>query len=289
MNIDNLYRSYKPLLYSIGYRMLGSVSDAEDTVQDVFLHLNQIDLEKVENMKAYLTKMMTNRCLNLLKSSRMKRELYTGPWLPEPEVQFSGGNPLEQIVKDETVSYAFLLLLEQLTPIERAVFILKEALDYDYGTIAEVVEKTESNCRQIYSRVKKKLQHESPVTPSRSEYATQLVTNFIKATRTGNFDAFLRVLTDNAILLSDGGGKVRSALRPIYGNKRIMAFWQGISKKGSLSGELKQVIINGAPGILVIRDGRLAMTICFEFHPNSDQVHRIYAVTNPDKLKHISF
>lgn len=288
LDIEELYHSHKPLLYSIGYRMLGSVADAEDIVQDIFLQLNEINIEEIANVKAYLTKMVTNRCLNLLKSSHKNRELYMGTWLPEPQVHDPESNPLEQLLRDETVSYAFLLLMEQLSPVERAVFILKAAMEFDYPAIAEIVEKSESNCRQIYSRVKKKLQHEHPVPATNSKYAKNLISSFIQATKTGNFDPFLQALTDDAILFSDGGGKVRSALRPIYGSKRIMAFWSGISRKGSLRGEMRVVMINGAPGILLIRDGRLVMTISLELHPEGHQVHRIYAVTNPEKLKHIS-
>ena len=170
MELDSVYRSYKPLMLSIAYRMLGSVADAEDLVQDTFLTAQQMENGKngghVNNLKAYLCKTVTNRCLDYLKSARRKREVYVGPWLPEPLVQsageISGQDPLQSVVLEDTISYAFLVLLDRLTPVERAVFILREAFEYDYGDIADFLGKTELGCRKIYSLLKRKIQDEPP-------------------------------------------------------------------------------------------------------------------------------
>nr|WP_257350656.1 sigma-70 family RNA polymerase sigma factor [Pseudalkalibacillus decolorationis] len=179
MGLDTLYKSYQPFLYSIAYRMLGSVTDAEDIVHDVFLRLN-VDNDQVKDLKAYLAKMTTNRCLNYLNSARKRRETYEGPWLPEPQVN-EPDLPLDKVVTDETVSYAFLVMLDQLSPVERAVFVLREAFAYDYKDIAEMLQKTEVNCRKIHSRAKRKLQNDTPLHSDNSERVDLLAkVNFIR-------------------------------------------------------------------------------------------------------------
>ncbi|WP_445479768.1 sigma-70 family RNA polymerase sigma factor [Lysinibacillus irui] len=154
--LSRLYVEYKSLLFSLAYKMTGSVADAEDVVQDVFIKLNGYEVMHIRNIKAFLCKMVSNRCIDLLKSSRNRRELYVGMWLPEP-LTFIEKEPLQEIMVKSDISYALLVLFEQLNPIERAIFILREVLGYDYETIAEIVQKKENNCRKILSRVKKML------------------------------------------------------------------------------------------------------------------------------------
>ncbi|PTM59438.1 sigma-70 family RNA polymerase sigma factor [Desmospora activa] len=163
MQLEQLYEHYQSLLFGVAYRMLGSISDAEDIVQDVFLSLQQQEIDKISHVKAYLIKMTTNRCLNLLGSARHKREEYVGPWLPEPLLDQQ--QPADIIERNESISYAFLVLMEQLSPIERAVFILRESLGFEYEAIADILDKTTSNCRKIMSRAKRKLPHPLPTAP----------------------------------------------------------------------------------------------------------------------------
>lgn len=164
--------------------MLGTVTDAEDIVHDVFMEL-EIDIKQIKDVRAYLAKMTTNRCINFLKSARNRREVYTGPWLPEPQVSQTE-QPLDKVIKNETVSYAFIVLLDQLSPAERAVFVLREAFAYSYEGIADVLEKSEVNCRQIYSRAKRKLKYDLPISPENTKQADSLVKAFIEAANTGN-------------------------------------------------------------------------------------------------------
>ncbi|MGF9967056.1 sigma-70 family RNA polymerase sigma factor [Bacillus rhizoplanae] len=152
--LSQLYIKYKSLLFSLAYKMTGSIADAEDIIQDVFIKLNEHEMKHTSNVKAFLCKLVTNRCLDLLKSSKKKRELYVGTWLPEP-IAVIETDPLQGILVKNDISYALLVLFEQLNPIERAIFILREILEYDYGTIAEIVQKKEANCRKILSRIKK--------------------------------------------------------------------------------------------------------------------------------------
>ncbi|MCP1154946.1 RNA polymerase sigma-70 factor [Peribacillus frigoritolerans] len=285
MELDTLYKTYRPFLFSIAYRMLGSVTDAEDIVHDLFLQL-KLDTDEIKDMKAYLAKMTTNRCLNYLKSARKRREVYTGPWLPEPRVNETD-QPLDKVVTDETVAYAFLVLLEQLLPVERAVFVLREAFTYSYEDIAEMLEKNEVNCRKIYSRAKRRLQNDRPVHPEDTKHVDLLAKKFIKASATGNFEEFLDLLTEDVVLVTDGGGKVLSALNPIVTRQRVSAFLNGVSAKGGFIGELLPVMVNGQEGILQMKEGKPTKVICFELDPKQKNIRKIFIVTNPDKLNHI--
>ncbi len=285
MELDALYKTYQPFLFSIAYRMVGTVADAEDIVHDIFLNL-KLDTDKIKDLKAYLAKVTTNRCLNYLTSARKRREIYTGPWLPEPCVNYTE-QLLDKMITDETVSYAFLVLLDQLSPIERAVFVLREAFAYDYKEIAGILEKTEVNCRKIYSRAQRKLKNDQPVRLENTDQVEQIVKTFINASRTGDFAEFMTILTDDVVLVSDGGGKVRSAINPIVTKERVFAFLEGISSKGSFLGELHPVMVNGQRGILQVRDGKPIKVICFALDARQLTIKRIFMITNPDKLKHI--
>ncbi|MFT9848962.1 RNA polymerase sigma-70 factor [Aneurinibacillus sp. REN35] len=285
MELDTLYKTYQPFLFSIAYRMLGSVTDAEDIVHDLFLQL-KLDTDQIKDLKAHLAKVTTNRCLNFLKSARKRREIYTGPWLPEPRVHQTD-LPLDKIITEEAVSYAFLVLLEQLSPVERAVFVLRQAFAYDYEDIASILEKTEVNCRKIYSRIKRKLKNDIPVHLENTERVDILAKTFIKASMTGNFEEFIDLLTEDVVLVTDGGGKVIAALNPIVNKQRVSAFLKGISAKGSFIGELLPVMVNGQKGILQVKEGHPVKVICFELNSKQKNIQRIFIVSNPDKLNHI--
>ncbi|MEN1938577.1 RNA polymerase sigma-70 factor [Paenibacillus sp. 102] len=287
MDFETLYRTYQPLVYSVAYRLLGSVSDAEDVAQDILIKSQHVNQESIKNMKAYLIKMTTNHCLNILQSAQKKREVYTGEWLPEPEIDTMKLNPMETIIQNERVSYAFLVLLENLTPIERAVFVLREALRYDYREVAEILNKSEANCRKIYSRCKEKIQHEVSVHPQQSSHTEKMVHTFIQGSETGNFEAFINLLREDVALVTDGGGKVRAAIFPILGKQRIQTFLEAIVSRGFFQVELFPTIINGQIGILARNKGRAEKVICFEWNESGESIRRIYIIVNPDKLKHI--
>ncbi|SFL47436.1 RNA polymerase sigma-70 factor, ECF subfamily [Paenibacillus sp. 1_12] len=288
MKFEQMYTTYKPLLLSIAYRMLGSISDAEDIVQDVFVSLQQTSLENVHHLKAYLAKITTNRCLNLLNSSRKQRELYPGPWLPEPDIQMIEHGPEDRIVMEEKVTYALLVLLQKLSPMERAVYVLREVLEFDYKDLSEMLGKSEVSCRKVMSRLKQKLDRDKAVeiAPTNGEQMQAFVQTFIQASRTGSFGAFIDLLIEDSTLLTDGGGKVRAALNPIYGSDRIQSFWEGIFIKGALEGEYRQVQINGEAGILLMQQGQLKWSVCFEMTDNLSAIRTIYMISNPEKLKH---
>ncbi|WP_135548688.1 RNA polymerase sigma-70 factor [Paenibacillus cymbidii] len=285
-DIGNYYRQYKSLLFAVAYRMLGTVSDAEDAVQDAFVALQRRGAEslaEVESPKAYLLRTVTNHCLNTLQSARRKREMYVGEWLPEPLADTGQSDPAEAVVQGEAVAYAFLVLLQQLNPVERAVFVLREAANYEYGEIAALLGKSEANCRQIFSRVSRKMQAERPAPPPSAEAGEQLARAFIRAAHSGDFAAFAGVLRDDAQLVSDGGGKVRAAINPIRSGERVRAFLQGVAAKGSWRGELLVCRVNGEWGVVHSRDGAVIRIVTFAWGAGGD-VRSVYLMQNPDKL-----
>ncbi|OAX50684.1 RNA polymerase sigma factor SigJ [Paenibacillus sp. AD87] len=301
MEIELVYRTYRPLLLSIAYRMLGSVIHAEDVVQDAFLTVQQQGIHKesssVRNLKAYLCKMVTNRCLDYLKSTRKKRELYVGTWLPEPLVQNHKDaresvsavehDPLQTIELEDTISYAFLVMLDRLTPIERAVFILREAFEFDYGDIADFLNKTEVGCRKIYSRLKRKIQDEPEVELTPSVQSEQLALRFLQATSSGDMEGLLKMLSHDVALYSDGGGKVVAAIKPVTSSQRVLAFIQGLLSKGDSAGIVRLVKVNGQLGFVLSSPSEAFPTVVSLAFRN-DCIERIYILRNPDKLQHLN-
>ncbi|SFJ78441.1 RNA polymerase sigma-70 factor [Thermoflavimicrobium dichotomicum] len=287
MKIESLYQTYKPLLFSIAYHMLGSVSDAEDVVQECFLAVYQLDEDTIRDMKAYLSKMVTNRCINLLKSARKKREVYVGEWLPEPLVQDVKHGPQDQVECEETISYAVLILLENFSPPERAVFVLREVFGYTYREIASILERSEASCRKIYSRLKQRMQQLDPATDSiKIKHEGKRVKEFINALVDGKIEKILELLTEDVVFISDGGGKVKAAINPIVGRSRVLALLGGIAKR-FVHIEAHLQMINGQVGILFIRENEIVAVMCFDMDPKTERFQKIYFVLNPDKLKHI--
>lgn len=302
MELDSVYKEYRPLLLSIAYRILGSVTHAEDLVQDVFVTVQQrgIHLEEdgIHNLKAYLCKMVTNRCLDYMKSASKKREVYVGPWLPEPLVQdytdipgygyAAGEDPLQRIVLEDTISYALLVMLERLTPMERAVFILRETFQYEYRDIAEFVNKTELGCRKIYSRLKRKIQDDGPYPEvSPSPHSEQLILQFLHATTTGDMEGLFAMLADDIVLYSDGGGKVMAAIHPVTSSKRVFAFIQGLLSKENTTGSVRLIKINGQLGF-VLRSSSEPFPTLISLEVKEDRIQQIYFLRNPDKMQHLN-
>ncbi|RTE03011.1 RNA polymerase sigma-70 factor [Paenibacillus whitsoniae] len=290
MNLEDIYREHHALFFSVAYRLLGTVADTEDILQDVFISLQGLPLEDISNLKAYIVKMITNRCLNELKSARKRRESYVGPWLPEPIMQGSETGPEARFLQEESISYAFLVLLQSLSPTERAAFVLKEVLDYDYAEVADMLLKSEVNCRKIVSRAKAKIEEARKREWRGQGDASPLVHSFLSAVRTGDFQGFVSLLTEDAVLVSDGGGKRRAALRPILGKSRIRGFFEGIFAKGSLDGEIRPVWFNGQAGILLLKaDGTPDMLMGFDLGEGETAARHMYILSNPDKLKKLIF
>ena len=244
------YNQFKPLLFSIGYRMLGSVAEAEDIVQETFLKAYQIDDQKIDNKKAYLCKMMTNRCLDVLKSARYRREHYVGPWNPEPLLLESSPDfdPSEVVLQKEGLSIAYLRMMEHLAPDERAVLLLREVFNFSYLEISNIIEKKEENCRKIFSRAKQKI---SSIEGESLHYEKNksIIDRFIQAFQMQNMDALLELISEKVTLYSDGGGKVKAAVRPIESRSNVLAFLYGIIKNVPEDFYFEVKKVNGQPAI----------------------------------------
>jgi RNA polymerase sigma-70 factor (TIGR02957 family) len=285
--MQELYEQYKGLLFTLAYQLTGSASDAEDAVQDVFLKVNDVDLASLVEPKAYLCKMVTNRCRDLLKSARKRREQYFGQWLPEP-ILTPNDESFEAVVRDELLSYAMLVLLERLSPAERAVFVLREALGFEYPDIAELVDKSEANCRKLISRARGKMgiTLEEPV---HAEAASEeWVRRFLAALEQGNVDTVVSMLAKDVVLVSDGGGKAFAAVHPIESRDLVARFLLGLIRKvpyyeGGVHVEMRD--INGQTG-LVVRSGE-GIEVVALMHVERNSIRNLYFVRNPDKLGHL--
>ncbi|UNK16367.1 RNA polymerase sigma factor SigJ [Paenibacillus sp. N3/727] len=286
--MKELYTQYKGLLFNLAYQMTGSVSDAEDVVQDVFVKVIDIDSSKMTEPKAYLCKMATNRCLDIFKSAKRRREQYFGYWLPEP-ILMTEDESYEQVVRDDMLSYAMLVLLERLSPSERAVFVLREALDFDYSVIAELIEKNELNCRKLMSRARRKMGISEEDLTNVGAVREEWIGQFLAALSQGHVDSVLSLLAENAEIVSDGGGKVSAAVRPIKTRELVARFLLGIISKvqkdesGSPVFELAR--INNQTGI-IFREGNHATNVVL-MNMKQDLLQNIYIIRNPEKLTQV--
>jgi RNA polymerase sigma-70 factor (TIGR02957 family) len=287
MSMEGLYQTYQSLLFSLAYRMLGSVMDSEDIVQEAFITFNQLpNHEHIENKKAYLCKIATNRCLDLIRSSAKKREVYVGPWLPEPllEIENSSNDPSQAYFQQESISTAYLLLLQQLNAIERAVFLLREVFQYSYDEIADILGKSNANCRQIFHRAKKSMEYDPKKQPSIS-MAESKVKEFVQSILNGNVNQLLELVSEDVGMYSDGGGKVKAAQIPIFGATRVVQLLQNLMKMYVGEFTIKYTSINGMPGLILTLDDHLQYVYSFDF--NGNRIQTIYTVANPDKLRHL--
>ena len=283
--LDELYRTYRPYLFWIAYRMLGSAADAEDLVQDVFVALQSVETAAIDNLKAYLAKMVTNRCLNLLKSARRQREVYVGPWLPEPLVK-AEPSPHAAVERDESLSYAYMVMLERLRPLERVRLTLREALDYDYAEIADLTGITEVYCRKLVSRARQKARLSGNDSAMGDIWTSgrEKVQRFLSAFSTGNTEELSALLSEDAVMYTDGGGKVRSAIRPILGRLRVLVFLSALLTRGWFERPARVVAVNGAPGLLFMDERGVKAVVSFQWETDKGRIRNIYAVMNPDKL-----
>lgn len=286
---------YRSLLFSIAYGMTGSVGDAEDIVQDAFLGLTRARRAgtTVENPKAYLTTSVTRLGINHLSSARVRRETYVGDWLPEPVVVSADRpGPAEHAELSDSLSMAFLVLLEALSPVERAVFVLREVFGYGYPEVARLTGKSEANCRQIFARARKRIAPDgqpvvTPSGPVRRAEAEELARRFFAAAEGGDMDALLDMLAPNVVFHGDGGGKARALARSVTDPRHVAQLLVGgLRRVRMLGASMRAAWINGRPGAVAYdAEGRVASVV--ELDIADGAVRAIRAVSNPDKLGHL--
>lgn len=278
-----VFESHRPLLFSIAYRMLGSVMEAEDIVQETYLRYEATSPDQIRSPKAFLTTVTTRLCLDHLKSAKVQRESYVGTWLPEPLL--TEETPAKIVKQNEMISMAFLVLLENLSPVERAIFLLREVFEYKYAEIARIVGKSEANCRQYYRSAKQYLIKRRPRFEAKPTTQKKLVTSFLDAVASGDVNRLTQVLAEDVTLWSDGGGKVAAAARPLHGRDIIVRL---LMKSRRLQPEGFRITIaelNGAVSLLFhVGDEIIGV---MNFAVDETHIHEIRAVWNPDKLQHL--
>ncbi|MEU6542860.1 RNA polymerase sigma-70 factor [Streptomyces sp. NPDC046859] len=285
------FEAARPRLEAIAYRLLGSASEAEDAVQETFLRWQAADVERVEVPEAWLTKVLTNLCLNQLGSARARRETYVGQWLPEPLL---AGDPMlgpaDTAEQRESVSYAVLVVLERLSPSERAVYVLREAFDYTHREIAEILDVTEAASQQILHRARGHVARGRARTEVDEAAARRIVDEFLAAAVSGRTEPLVRLLTEDAVVVGDGGGKVPARARAVEGASAVARFLRGLFKpsaaKRALVGgspEYHATTANGEPALVVVVDRRVIGVMCVEV--TEDGLAAFRSQVNPDKLE----
>jgi RNA polymerase sigma-70 factor (ECF subfamily) len=290
MRTEALYEDLRPLLFSIAYRMVSSVSEAEDIVQEAFLRIHRAEAEgtRIESPKAYLSAVTTRLSIDHLKSARVRREQYVGQWLPEPLLtDDSAPDAAAYAEAADSLSMAFLVLLESLTPVERAVFLLREVFDYGYDEIARIVDRTEGNCRQLYVRARRHVDEGRPRFEASLRQRDELVHRFFAAAERGDLTALEEMLAADVVVYGDGGGKAPSWPKPIYGRERVAKLIAGTLEQAREFGvTLRAVHINGQPGVMFLDDeDRVGAVMSVDVADGL--VQTIRGVTNPDKLEHL--
>ena len=289
------FEPHRRRLLGLAYRMLGSMAEAEDAVQEAYLRWHDADREKVAEPGAFLTTTTTRICLDVLKSARVRREEYVGPWLPDPVTDTAALAPDTQTEMADDLSVALLLALERLSPLERAAFLLHDVFDYSFTQVADALGRHEAACRRLASRARARVREARPAgaIPTRAGSRAvdakhaELLSAFITASRSGDVTRLTRFLASDAKLITDGGGKVAAALNVIEGADRVAAFVAGAVRKGWTDDmTVRFDTINGLPGMMMSGPNGLLQTTAFEIE--DEVVKAIYVVRNPDKLRHLS-
>lgn len=280
------FDQYRSLLFSVAYRMLGSVADAEDMLQETFIRWQQAPDEEIRSPRAFLVTITSRLCINQLQSARVQREEYVGQWLPEPIITGPRSDPLEIMRLDESLSMAFLVMLERLTPVERAVFLLREVLEYGYSEIAAVLGQSEANCRQILSRAKQHVSAMRPRFKTSPREKSDLLERFLKATTSGDMEGLVAVLSSDVVLHSDSGGKAIAVPNLIHGaNNVARGILGGMEKLVPKNLVQRLAQINGAVGLVSYLNGKPFSVLSMEV--DEHRIRAIYILTNPKKLAHI--
>jgi RNA polymerase sigma-70 factor, ECF subfamily len=277
------------LMFSVAYRMTGSVTEAEDLVQEAFFRMERARQNGavVESPKAYLAATTTRLAIDHMQSARVKRESYVGTWLPEPIVSDLHEDPEQMVELSDSLSVAFLVLLESLSPVERAVFLLREVFDYSYEDIAQIVDKSEANCRQIFRRARQHISAHHVRYEASGEHSEALLQSFLAATRDGDIGQLVDLLAADAVFYGDGGGKATAIAQPVYGRDQVAAFFlQVFERVRGLGVTYQPVCVNGAPGFMACdSEGRIVSVLSVEILDGMIQTMR--SVVNPDKLQHL--
>ncbi len=283
------YGEFRPLMFSIAYRMTGSISDGEDIVQEAFLRLTRVlrDGTRIDSPRAYLATVTTRLAISHLRSARVRRESYVGAWLPEPLLADGEPGPAERAEMSDSLSMAFLVLLESLTPTERAVFLLHEVFGYDHKEIAGITGKSEANCRQVLARARHHVDDGKPRFDASREQRDEVARRFFAAAGGGDLAGLMELLAPDVVMVGDGGGKAWATARPTSGAERVARLLLGLSRRGPKMGaRLEPAYVNGQPGAITY-DPQDRIINVFTLDIADGLVQTVRSILNPDKLRHL--
>jgi RNA polymerase sigma-70 factor (ECF subfamily) len=285
------FEALRPRLFGVAYRMVGTAMDAEDILQEAYLRWQATDQTTVVSPQAFLTTMVTRLSIDHLRSAQVKREEYVGPWLPEPILaadapEAQGDEAGDHLLLLESLSSAFLVLLESLNPVERATFLLHDVFEYDFAEIAPIVGKNEANVRQIARRARAAISARRPRFEPSPAKRDQLLHQFMQSCEQGDLPGLLNLLAGDIVLSSDGGGKVAAARNPIHGPEKVAALILGLMRRRAPDSELRLATVNGQPGVIYVEEGQVRVVM--SLHCSDDHIQTIHAVANPDKLHHVA-
>ena len=274
------FEEWRSLLFGIAYRMLGSAADAEDVVQDASIRWLRRGDAPIQSARAYLVTIVTRRCLDQLDSARSKRVTYAGPWLPEPVVV----DETAAAEQADSLSLAFLVLLEELTPLERAAYLLHDVFGYTFEEVARSLGRSPAACRQLGARARKHVEERRQRFDADLRHGRELTERFLVACATGDLSGLLSMLSDDVVVWTDGGGKVRAAMRPVVGPYRSSRFLMNVAKR--LHGVPQSTVLNGQPATVFLEDGVVVAALVLDIMDGS--IVGVRAVTNPEKLERLS-
>lgn len=282
-----VFQRYRPVLFGIAYRMLGSVGDAEDVLQDAWLKWSAVARDDVDQPRAYLARTVTNLSINRLKSAAVRRESYVGPWLPEPLV--TGEDDADRAVEQaEAVSLAMLVVLETLSPLERAVFVLRDVFGYSFGEIAAMLDRSEISVRQVGSRARSHVQARRPRYEAPADVRRRITDKFLAACVGGDLNQMMAMLAPDVAAWTDGGGKIRAALRPVRGADKVARWILGVLRKSVPAAGARPALVNGQPGVLVTSAGEPDSVAAADVDADG-KITAIWLIRNPDKLRHVDW
>ena len=282
LELDPVFEEHRTGLSQLAYRMLGSLSDSDDVLQEAYLRWSRQDRAEVRSPRAYLTSVVTRLCIDQRRAIEARKETYVGPWLPEPVVEQREPSASERAEVAESISLAFLVALEALTPLERAAYLLRQSFDFEYEEIAAILDKSSDNCRQLVSRAQSHLRARRPRFEARPDEAERITTAFLDACATGELDRLVSLLAADAVLYSDGAGKVLAALAPIRGADHVGRFFLGVLKKSPPGLQYRRVRVNGRPGVIATLGAQVVNVLTFDVIDG--RIATCFIIRNPDKL-----
>ncbi len=286
MDVMQDFNQHRQALFGLAYRMLGSAMDAEDVLQEAFLNWQDAPRDSIQSPKAYLVRIVTHLCIDHLRLARVQREQYVGMWLPEPITQIVEGDPAHESELADTLSTAFLLVLERLSPIDRAVLLLHDVFSYTYPEISEIVRRSTVDVRQIGHRARSRIAEERPRFHTDAEEAERVTRQFIQACEEGDLVKLFDVLSPDVIARGDGGGKINARRTPVIGREHVIRFFQDIWERFQIVRVLRLTHVNGQPAMVEYHEGQVFSVTTFDF--KDGRVSAIYTVLNPDKLRGFS-